>query len=325
MFAFFVSAISLQLAAAGDPLPSWNDTAPKKAILGFVQKVTSKGSSDYVPPDERIATFDNDGTLWTEQPLYFQFLYSFDRIKSLAPQHPEWTTKEPFASVIKGDIRAALAGGEKSLAEIMLSTQTGMSQDEFRKDVAAWVTTATHPKLRRPYAECIYQPMLEVLAYLRANGFKTFIVTGGDADFVRAFAQNAYGIPPEQIVGTTVKTTYDSKTNPPVVMRTPHLDFLDDGAGKPVGMAKYIGRHPLIAFGNSDGDYQMLEYTTRTPGAPRLGLIVRHTDAEREFAYDRDSHIGRLAKALDDAPANNWIVVDMKNDWKTIYPPQTQK
>jgi phosphoserine phosphatase len=304
---------------AQDPLPSWNDTAPKKAIISFVEQVTKEGSPDFIPAAERIATFDNDGTLWCEQPMYFQGMFVLDRIKAMVTQHPEWHEKEPFASVIKGDIKGALAGGEKALTELVMATHAGMTSDEYIHTVADWLATARHPKFNRPYTELVYQPMLELLAYLRANGFKTFIVSGGGAEFIRVFAERTYGVPPEQVIGSTIKTKFELRDGKPVIVRLRAIDFVDDGPGKPVGIAKFIGRRPTMAFGNSDGDLQMLQYTTGSPGA-RFGLIVHHTDGQREYAYDRKSAVGKLARALDAAPANGWVVVSMKEDWNTIFP-----
>jgi phosphoglycolate phosphatase-like HAD superfamily hydrolase len=307
-------------AQTSDPLPSWNDTAPKKAIVAFVDKITREGSPDFVATPDRNATFDNDGTLWCEQPMYFQGLYVFDRIRALASGHPNWKVKEPFASVLRGDIKGALAGGEKDLSDLVMTTHAGMTADQFAKTVAEWLTTARHPRFNRPYTELVYQPMLELLAYLRANGFKTFIVSGGGAEFIRVFAEKAYGIPPEQIVGSSIKTKFELLDGKPEIVRLPKIDFIDDGPGKPVGIAKFIGRRPIMAFGNSDGDLQMLQYTTGSPGA-RFGLIVHHTDAEREYAYDRKSPVGKLNKALDEASADGWTVVSMKDDWAAVFPP----
>jgi phosphoserine phosphatase len=303
---------------AQDPLPSWNNTATKQAITSFVAKVTTEGP-DLVPPAERIAVFDNDGTLWAEQPMYFQAFFIFDRIKALAPQHPEWKEKEPFASVLKGDVKSALAGGDKSLIEMAMATHAGMTSDEFEKIVSDWITTAKHPKTGRLYTEMVYQPMLEVLAYLRANGFKTFIVSGGGIEFMRPWAERVYGVPPEQVVGSSIKTKYEIRDGKPVIVRLPELNFIDDKEGKPVGIQQHIGRRPVMAFGNSDGDFQMLEWTTSGKG-PRFGMIIHHTDAEREFAYDRESHIGKLAKGLDEGPKLGWSIVSMKDDWKTVFP-----
>ena len=306
---------------AQDPLPSWNDTGSKKAIVAFVEKVTKEGSSDFVPPNERIATFDNDGTLWCEQPMYFQLLFAMDRVKALAPQHPEWKTKEPFASLLKGDVKGALAGGERTILEIIIVTHAGMSTAEFEQIVKDWIATARHPKFKRPYTECVYQPMIELLAYLRANGFKTFIVSGGGIEFMRPWTEKVYGIPPEQVVGSSIKTEFEMRDGKPVLMRLPEMNFIDDKTGKPVGINSHIGRRPIAAFGNSDGDQQMLEWTTAGDGA-RFALLVHHDDAEREFAYDRKSPIGTLDKAWDEANAKGWTVVSMKDDWKTIFPPK---
>ncbi len=312
--------VSLVLpAVAADPLPSWNDTVSKKAIVAFVERVTKKGSRDFVPVAERIATFDNDGTLWAEQPMYFQLAFALDRVQALAPQHPEWKDKEPFASLLKGDVKGALAGGEPAIFQIVMATHAGMTTEEFEQIVKDWLATAKHPTTKRPYTAMVYQPMLELLAYLRAKGFKPFIVSGGGIDFMRAWTEKVYGIPPEQVVGSSIKTQFEWRDGKPVLMRLPELNFIDDGAGKPVGIQLYIGRRPIAAFGNSDGDLPMLQWTTAGRGA-RLALIVHHTDADREWAYDRTSSIGRLDKALDEAKANGWTVVDMKNDWKVIYP-----
>jgi phosphoglycolate phosphatase-like HAD superfamily hydrolase len=304
---------------ADDPLPSWNDTTPKKAIIDFVERVTKPGSPDFVRPEERIATFDNDGTLWAEQPIYFQFLFAMDRIKALAPQHPEWKTKEPFKSVLTGDTKGLLAAGEKGLLEIMARTHAGMSTAEFDQIVREWFKTARHPRFHRPYNEMVYQPMLELLAYLRANGFKTFIVSGGGVEFMRAFAPDAYGIPPDQIVGSMGKLKYEMQNGKPVLIKLPQVLFIDDKAGKPEGIQTFIGQRPIFAFGNSDGDQQMLEWTAAGRGARFMGL-VHHDDAEREWAYDRKSHIGTLDKAWDEAVAKGWTVVSMKDDWNTIFP-----
>jgi len=307
------------LVRAADPLPSWNDTDTKKAVIGFVERVTKEGSPDFVPVPERIATFDNDGTLWSEQPMYFQAFYVFARIKEMAPQHPEWTVTEPFASILKGDMKTALAGGEKALVALVMATHAGMTTDEFEKSVTDWITTAKHPKTGRPFTEMVFQPMLELLAYLRANQFKTFIVSGGGIEFMRPWAEKTYGIPPEQVVGSSGGLKYELRDGVPVILKTPELVLNDDNVGKPVGIQRHIGRRPIAAFGNSDGDFQMLEWTTSGKGA-RLGLIVHHTDAEREYAYDRGSHIGKLEKGLDSAKEKGWIISDMKSDWNVIYP-----
>jgi len=313
--------------AADDPLPSWNETASKQAIMDFVAKVTKEGSSDFVKPAERIAVFDNDGTLWCEQPLYFQGFFCIDRVKALARQHPEWKDTEPFKSAIAGDLKGVGAAGAKGLHDMLAATHAGMTTDEFNTIVKDWLKTARHPKYNRPYTECIYQPMLEVLAYLRASGFKTFIVSGGGLDFMRAFAEEVYGIPPEQIIGTSGKTQLEMRDGAPVIVKLPELSSLDDKEGKPLNIELHIGRRPVMCFGNSDGDLQMLQWTTIPRGSadhsPRFGLIVRHTDVEREYAYDRDSHVGKLDKALDEAEQRGWTVVSMKDDWKTIFPAST--
>jgi len=315
-----LSVVSLALPAfATDPMPSWNDTAPKKAIVTFVEKVTKEGSPGFVPVAERIATFDNDGCLWSEQPMYFQAFFIFDRIKQLAPHHPEWKDKEPFSSVLKGDIKSALAGGEHALIEMGMATHAGTTTEEFEKIVTDWITTAKHPKTGRLFTEMVFQPMIEVLSYLRANGFKTFIVSGGGIEFMRPWAERVYGIPPEQIIGSSIKTKFGMRDGQPVLVRLPEINFVDDKAGKPVGIQMHIGRRPTAAFGNSDGDLQMLQWTAAGKGA-RFMLIVHHTDAEREWAYDRKSKIGHLDKALDEAFNRGWNVVDMKKDWKVIYP-----
>jgi phosphoglycolate phosphatase-like HAD superfamily hydrolase len=319
-----VVLVVLALAAAAsaqpaDLLPSWNEGAAKKAIVAFVARVTQAGSADFVPPAERIAAFDNDGTLWAEQPMYVQLVFASDRVKALAPQHPEWTTQEPFASLLRGDVNAAVAGGEKAITEIITATHTGMTTEEFERIVKDWIAAAKHPRTGRRYTEMVYQPMLELLAYLRANGFKTFIVSGGGIEFMRPWAEGVYGIPPEQIVGSTIKTKLELRDGRPVLARLPELNFLDDGPGKPVGIQMHIGRRPIAAFGNSDGDLQMLQWTAAGSG-PRFCLYVHHTDAAREWAYDRQSHVGRLDKGLDEARAKGWTVVSMKDDWKRVFP-----
>ena len=317
-FFFIVLTVPIQLFAQ-DPLPSWNDGATKQAIVDFVAKVTKEGSSDFVPVAERIATFDNDGTLWCEQPMYFQLLFALDRVKALAPQHPEWKDKEPFASLLKGDVKAALAGGERAIAEIVMVTHAGMTTAEFEQIVKDWLATAKHPKFKKPYTECVYQPMLELLAYLRANGFKTFIVSGGGIEFMRPWTEKVYGIPPEQVVGSSIKTKYEMHDGKPVLMRLPKIDFIDDKAGKPIGINAHIGRRPIAAFGNSDGDQQMLEWTQAGSGE-RLMMLVHHDDAEREFAYGAKSHIGTFSDALmAEAKKDGWTVISMKDDWKRIF------
>jgi phosphoserine phosphatase len=306
-------------AYAGDPLPSWNEGPAKKNIIEFVGKVTKEGSPDFVPVSERIATFDSDGTLWSEQPMYFQLFFALDRVKAMAPQHPEWKDKEPFASLLKGDVKGALAGGEKAMIEIVMETHAGMTTAEFEQIVRDWIATAKHPKTGKLFTEMVYQPMLELLAYLRANGFKTFIVSGGGIEFMRPWTEKVYGIPPEQVIGSSISTKFEMRDGKPVLVRLPEINFLDDKAGKPVGINLHIGRRPIAAFGNSDGDLQMLQWTTAGQG-PRFALYVHHTDTEREWAYDRNSSIGRLDKGFDEAQVKGWTVVDMKQDWKVIYP-----
>ena len=300
---------------AADPLPSWGDSAAKQNIIEFVNKVTKKGTPDYVPPELRIATFDNDGTLWSEKPMYFQMYFAVDRVKALAPQHPEWQTREPFASVLKGDYKTAFAGGEKAVLELVVATHTGMTTTEFEQIVKKWSETARHPQTGRLFTEMVYQPMLELLAYMRANGFKTFIVSGGGIEFMRPWTERVYGIPPQQVVGSSVKTRFEMREKIPVLIRLPEVDFIDDKAGKPVGINSHIGLRPIAAFGNSDGDIQMLEWATGTKGA-RFALLVHHTDAKREYAYNTGAE-----QALKDASEKGWTVVNMKDDWNVIYPP----
>jgi hypothetical protein len=307
-----------QTAATDGPLPSWNDGPSKQAITGFVARVTQQGGPDFVPPAERIATFDNDGTLWVEHPMYTQLAFVLDRVKVLAPQHPEWTSTQPFKAVLEGDMKTLMAAGERGLVELGMATHAGMTTAEFEKIVTDWVATARHPRFKRLYTELAYLPMVELLAYLRANGFKTFIVSGGGVEFMRPWTERVYGVPPEQVVGSSIKTKFQMRDGQPELFRLPEINFIDDGPGKPVGINEFIGRRPIAAFGNSDGDLEMLQWTTMTGGA-RLGMIVHHTDAEREYAYDRDTAFGRLDKALDAAAANKWVVIDMKNDWKRIF------
>ncbi len=304
---------------AQDRLPSWNEGPAKKSIAAFVEKVTKAGSAEFVPPAERVATFDNDGTLWCEQPMYFQLLFALDRVKTLAPQHPEWKDKEPFASLLKGDVKGALAGGEKAMMEIVMVTHAGMTTEEFEQIVKDWIATAKHPKFKKPLTECVYQPMLELLAYLRANGFKTFIVSGGGIEFMRPWTERVYGIPPEQVVGSSIKTNFEMRDGKPVLLRLPELNFIDDKTGKPIGINQHIGRRPIAAFGNSDGDQQMLEWTQAGGGA-RLMMLVHHDDAAREFAYGPESHIGTFNDALmATAKTNRWTVISMKDEWKKVF------
>jgi phosphoglycolate phosphatase-like HAD superfamily hydrolase len=304
---------------AADPLASWNDCKAKQAILDFVAKVTKQGSPDFVPVADRIAVFDNDGTLWSEQPMYNQLAFALDRVQALAPRHPEWQMTEPFASLLKGDLKNALAGGQKALLEIVAATHAGMTTEEFEKTVREWLATARHPKTGRPYTEMVYLPMLELLAYLREHGFKTYIVSGGGVEFMRPWTEKVYGIPPEQVIGSSIKTRFEKRGGKPVLVRLPELFFMDDGDGKPVAIQNFIGRRPIFAFGNSDGDLQMLEWTAAGAG-PRFMGLVHHTDAAREWAYDRNSSFGRLDHALVAAQANGWTVVEMKADWKRVFP-----
>ncbi len=310
--------LGLGQALAQDELPSWNDTAPKRTIVTFVERITTQGSPEFVPARQRIAVFDNDGTLWAERPNFFQGLFLADRIKALSPQHPEWKTKEPFASLLNGDMEGVAKSGIKGLTEMLAATHAGMTTEEFAEIVSDWITTARHPTTGRPYTEMVYQPMLELLAYLRAHGFKTFIVSGGGIEFMRPWVERVYGIPPEQVVGSSGKLKFEMQNGKPVLMKLAAVDLIDDREGKPLGIQSHIGRRPIAAFGNSDGDQQMLEWTATGPGA-RLCLIVHHDDAKREWAYDRKSRIGKLDKAWDEASAKGWPVVSMKNDWKTIF------
>ena len=313
------SGTGVQPAAATDPLPSWNDGTAKQQIRDFVSRVTDPQSPDFVPEPERIAVFDNDGTLWAEQPAYFQLLFIIDRVKALAPEHPEWKSTQPFQAVLEGDMKALAASGEHGLLELAMATHAGMTTTEFEAIAGDWIATARHPQTGRPYTKMVYQPMLELLDYLRANGFKTFVVSGGGIEFMRPWTEKVYGIPPEQVVGSSITTAYEVRDGVPVLVRQPKIDFIDDKEGKPVGINSHIGRRPIAAFGNSDGDFQMLEWTTAGAGA-RLGVLIHHTDAEREWAYDRDSHIGRLDRGLDEAAARGWVVVDMREDWKAVFP-----
>ena len=305
--------------AQADPLPSWNESASKRAILDFIARTTAEGGGDFVPVTERIAVFDNDGTLWTEQPIYFQFAFAIDRVKALAPQHPEWKTLDPFKSVLAGDMAGLAASGEKGMLEIVAATHSGMTVEAFTKTVEDWLATARHPRFHRPYTELVFQPMLELMTFLRTNQFKTFIVSGGGIEFMRPWTEKVYGIPPEQVVGSSGVVKYELRDGKPVLIKEPKVEFIDDGPGKPVGINRFIGRRPVFAFGNSDGDRQMLEYTAGGTGLRFMG-IVHHTDAAREYAYDRQSHIGKLDKAWDEAVQRKWTVVDMKADWKVIYP-----
>lgn len=306
-------------AAQTDGLPSWNDGPVKRSILDFIARTTTQGGPDWVPVPERIACFDNDGTLWTEQPIYVQIAFAFDRVKAMAPQHPEWRTLEPFRSVLADDRAALAALGEKGFLEVIAATHTGLTTEAFAKAVVDWMATARHPRFKRPYTDLVYQPMLELLALLRAHRFKTFIVSGGGIEFMRPWTEAVYGIPPEQVIGSSIKTKFEMRDGVPVLARLPELNFIDDKEGKPIAINQHIGRRPVAAFGNSDGDLQMLQWTAAGKGR-RFALYVHHTDGEREWTYDRDSHIGRLDKGLDEAAARGWTVVDMKQDWKRIHP-----
>jgi hypothetical protein len=304
--------------AQADPLPSWNDTAPKQAILSFVQAVATEGSPDFVPASELVAVFDNDGTLWVESPLYTQLVFAMDRVRALAPDHPEWARTQPFQAVLENDLAALSAAGETGLIELIMATHAGMSTGAFEAVVTGWVATARDGRFKRPYTELVYQPMLELLAYLRAKGFETFIVSGGGVEFMRPWTEAVYGIPPQNVIGSSIKTEFRMVDAKPVLMRLPQVNFIDDKAGKPVGINAHIGRRPIAAFGNSDGDYEMLEWVTKAEGR-RLGMIVHHTDALREYAYDRNSPVGRLARGLDDAAAQGWTIIDMQADWGRVF------
>lgn len=315
---FLLLFLLLPVSAFAQELPSWNDGKSKQAIVDFIKKVTTQGGADYVAPEDRIAVFDNDGTLWTEQPFYFQLGFILDRVKALAPQHPEWKEKEPFKSILAGDLKGIAKSGERGLVELVMETHAGLTTDDFRNIVIDWFATARHPKTGKPYNEMTFLPMRELLDYLRANGFKTFIVSGGGVEFMRPMTEKAYGIPPEQVVGSTITTQYALIGDIPVLNRLPKVDFVDDGPGKPVGINKFIGRRPILAAGNSDGDYEMLRWVMAGKG-PHFAMIIHHTDADREYAYDRKSDFGKLDKALDEAESRDWLLVDMKADWKKIY------
>jgi len=316
-----LAAVLFAPAALADDLPSWTDGATKKSITDFVAAVTTEGGPDYVAPADRIATFDNDGTLWSEQPMYVQLAFALDRVKAMAADHPEWKDTEPFKSVLTNDLKGVAASGKKGLAEIIAVTHTGISTDDFAKIASDWIETAKHPKSGKAYTEMVYQPMLELIAYLKANEFDVFIVSGGGIEFMRPWTAKIYGIPPQNVVGSSVKTKYEVKDGTPVLMREAALDFVDDKDGKPVGINSHIGKRPIAAFGNSDGDFQMLQWTTAGSGK-RLGLLVHHDDADREVAYDRKSHFGQLDKGLDEGPKLGWTIVSMKNDWTCVFADQ---
>jgi hypothetical protein len=317
---FFLTSLAASAVRAEGALPSWGDSDARRAIVAFVDRVTTSGSPGYVAPPERIAVFDNDGTLWPEQPMYVQLAFALDRVDALAPEHSDWKRKQPFRAALSRDMKTLAQSGEKGIVELLKATHAGMTTEEFRKIVRDWLATARHPRYGRPYTELAYQPMLELMAYLRANGFETYIVSGGGTEFMRVFAEEVYGVPPEQVIGSTIKTKYEVRRGTPVLVRLPELDFIDDGPGKPVGIDKFIGRRPIAVFGNSDGDFQMLEYVTAGDG-PRLGMIVHHDDGAREYAYDRKSPFGKLDRALDAAGKRGWTVVSMKNDWRQVFKP----
>ena len=304
--------------ADGDPLPSWNEGDVKKGIIDYVTNATKEGGAGFIPVKDRIAVFDNDGTLWSEKPLYFPLFYTLDRVKQMAPQHPEWNTKEPFKSVLEGNLRKALSSTDGLMA-MVAATSAGLTSDEYDKTVKEWIDTARHLVTHKKYSEMVFQPMLELMQYLRANGFQTFIVSGGEIGFIRAWAEKVYGIPPQQVVGTVMKSEYQVKNDTPVIMRMDELELADDGPGKPIGIYEHIGKKPVFAAGNSDGDYQMLQWTS-TNTEPHMEIIVHHTDSTREYAYDRGSNVGKLEKGIDDAPKYGWVLVDMKRDWNKIYP-----
>ena len=320
IFLFMFCSVTIPAGAQNEPLPSWNDGSGKNAVILFVKAVTDKSGPDYVQPSERIAVFDNDGTLWSEQPAYFQFFFAMDRVREMAKDHPEWKHQQPFQAALEGDMKGLAASGKEGLIELVMTTHAGMTTDEFAEIVKKWLRTAQHPTLHKPYTQLVFKPMLELLDYLRANGFKTFIVSGGGIEFMRPWTEEVYGIPPEQVVGSSIVTKLEMHNGKPVLIREPKLNFIDDKEGKPVGINQHIGRRPIFAFGNSDGDLQMLQYTTLGGEGKRFAGIVHHTDGDREFAYDRDSHMGRLDKALVEAAKNGWTVVDMKKEWKVIYP-----
>jgi hypothetical protein len=314
--ALFLAALSV----AADPLPSWKDGQAKQAITSFVTDVTNAGGEDFVPPAQRIAVFDNDGTLWVEQPMYTQLAFVLDRVKALAPAHPEWQEQQPFKAALDGDLATLGAAGTEGLLQLVIATHSGMTSDEFATTTLDWIGAARHPRFQQPYTQLVFQPMLELLQYLRGNGFKTFIVSGGGADFMRPWSEAVYGVPPEQVIGSQIQLAFAMRDGRAMIMREPKVIFIDDGAGKPVGIQRHIGRRPILAFGNSDGDLEMLQWTTGGEGR-RLGLILHHTDGEREYAYDRKSPFGRLDKAMDLAPQNGWVLVSMKDDWSQVFAP----
>ncbi|MXV51138.1 haloacid dehalogenase-like hydrolase [Pedobacter sp. HMF7647] len=313
------STATTKTSTSGDPLPSWNDGAVKKSITDYVTDVTKEGSADFIPVRDRIATFDNDGTLWSEQPIYFELFYALDEVKAMAPKHPDWKTKQPFKAVLENNMGEMMKQGQKGLLQIFAITHSGMTTDQFDSTVSRWADTAKHPIKKKRYKDLVFQPMLELVKYLQANQFKVFIVSGGEIDFMRAWAEDVYGIPKNQIVGSSIKSKYEYNNGKPFIIKTPELDFIDDKEGKPVGIMKYIGRRPVFAAGNSDGDLQMLQWAASNK-FKNFEIYVHHTDSVREWAYDRKSHIGTLDKGLDEAIAKKWAIADMKNDWKVIYP-----
>jgi hypothetical protein len=302
-----------------DPLPSWSEGPVKGAILDFIARVTRPGGPDFLPPDERLATFDNDGTLWTEQPCYVQLAFAVDRAQVLAREHPDWRERQPWKRVLEDGVAALASVGERGLMEVITATHLDNTTEQFHDIVEGWITNTRHPRFQRLHTQLIYQPMLELLLHLRGCSFKTFIVTGGGVEFVRVFSQRVYGIPPEQVIGSRCKLRYEPRGGRPAMFRLPEADLFDDGPGKPVGIQEMLGRRPILAFGNSDGDFEMLDWTTSGPDR-RLGVIVHHTDSDREWAYDRDSRVGHLSRALDQAPGRGWLTVDMKRDWRVMYP-----
>ncbi|MEE4191768.1 MAG: HAD family hydrolase [Halieaceae bacterium] len=315
----FLCLLMPALAVQAQELSNWRDSASRSAIVEFVEAVSREDSPDFVPAAERIAVFDNDGTLWAEQPAYFQLFFALDRVRAMSAEHPDWRTRQPFKAAIEGDLEAVAATGLEGVLQLVTASHSGMSSEQFSEQAAAWLSQARHPQSGRLYTQMVYQPMLELLGYLRASGFTVFIVSGGGAEFVRAFSEPVYGIPRNQVVGSTIEMKYDDSAEQPFVERLPAIAFVNDKAGKPVGIQRHIGRRPIAAFGNSDGDFEMLAWTTAGAGR-RLGVLLHHTDAEREWAYDRDSHIGKLSRGLDEGAARGWVIVDMKKDWKAVFP-----
>jgi phosphoglycolate phosphatase-like HAD superfamily hydrolase len=318
MSMFLAMALTTPAAAQTPVLASWRDGPTKQAIVDFVERTTKPGSPDFIAPADRIAVFDNDGTLWSEQPMYFQFLFALDRVRALAPEHPEWKTTAPFKYVLDNDLKALMAGGDEGLMPIIAATHAGMTTEQFTSTVRDWMADARHPVTKRRYDAMVFKPMQELMQYLRANGYGTWIVSGGGQEFLRAWCEAAYGIPPQQVIGSYAGLKYQAGATPSI-LKTEQPELVDDHAGKPVGIQRFLGRRPVMAFGNSDGDFEMLEWTTTGPG-PRFAALVHHTDAKREFAYDRESHVGKLARGLDEAPKRKWVLIDMARDWETIYP-----